>query len=350
MEQFQREFFVYRLTSNYQRFKRGSTVLKIITPTPNILYEGQETYLETLETAREYNIATDEDIDKLLRERELWSDYDEDQLVNVLPKHIEYWKVEIFNRFGISKERKQLELHLDAARTGLQALFARKHSFDHFTQHGLATFARWQKLVELSTFNMDDTPYDWSEVGINDVLEFISKNTMNEEIIRDVARNEPWKSIWMAGKRTGNLFGKPSVSLSDEQRRIVNWSGLYDNVSEYPDCPVDEIIAHDDAFDGWLILKNREREKTQREESFKKKHSSTMDAPEVGIVMSDEDRENPQKFRETVYGMNDPTSRMIVNNRFNTINRLGECKDTDFADVQRDINKGLRQVTSRKGR
>jgi len=345
MELYEREFFIYRLISKYQRYKCANKVLKILNPTVDILYEGQEVYLETLELAKENEVATEEEINNLMRDREMWSDYDEEQLTTILPKHIEYWKVEIFNNFDNTKYRKQLELHMEAARSGLADFFRRKHIFDHYTQHGIATFARHQRIVEMSTVNMDGSQYDWSEASIYSALDFISKNTINENIIRDLARNEPWKSMWIAGKKTNNLFILPASELSDEQRRLVNWSGLYDSVSEYTDSPSEEIFNHDDAFDGWLILKNREQEKTRSEEKIKKRSNHSNDAPEVVMVMTDVDKDNPEKFRKEVYGMNDPTSRMIVNNRLSVISKADrEIKDTDFADIQRDITRGVGNI------
>lgn len=349
MEQSEREFFAYRLIAGYYRYSVAGKQLKILVPSPDVMYEAQELFLDTLQEAREQELATEKDMDLLMRERGLWSDYDEDQLTNVLPKHVEFWKTEIYNKFDNKKELKRIELHLDVARKALNELFTRKHSFDHYTQNGVAMFARWQRIVELTTVDSMGHPYDFEDVNIPAILDFISRSTPSEEIVRDIVRNDPWRSMWMAAKRSGgNLFGVPSVQLSDDQRRAINWAGLYDNVSEYPDAPSDAIFAHHDAFDGWLILKNRENEKSRREEAFKKKNSGgTMDAPEVFMVMNKEE-DDPDKFRDTVYGMNDPTSRLIVNNRLQTVSQMGVAKDTDFADVQRGITRDVRNM-NRKG-
>jgi hypothetical protein len=36
---------------------------------------------------------------------------------------------------------------------------------------------------------------------------------------------------------------------------------MYDSAYEHPDCPDDEILNDDDAFDGWLIRERRKSEK-----------------------------------------------------------------------------------------
>ena len=73
-----------------------------------------------------------------------------------------------------------------------------------------------------------------------------------------------------------------------------------------------------------------------------------MDAPEVFMVKGDHD--DPDKFKETVYGMNDPTSRMIVNSRLQTVAQLGKAKDVDFADVQRGITRDIGKMTMERNR
>lgn len=333
--------------AGYQIFKVGNKQLKIISPTKEIMYEAQEVYMETLTEAIENDILNDKDVEALLRDRGMWSDYDENQINNVLPKHIEHWKVEIFRNFKNKKERALLEKHLHAARVGLSDMLRKRHIYDHYTQHGLATFARWQKIIESCTVNLDGSKYDWAETNVNAVLDFIGQNIMSESTVRELARTEPWRSIWMTGKNINNLFGCPSIDLSDEQRRLVRWSSLYDNVSEYQDCPSEDIIAHDDAFDGWLTLKNREQEKAKKDSEMKGRAGKGIDAPEVMMVMPTDPDEladiygSKQGFIESVYGMNDPTARMIANNRLKTVEKLGTAHDTDFADVQRGITREI---------
>lgn len=335
MEVFERDFFVYRLIAGYYRYRVEDELLKIISPSLDIQYYGQEVYAETLMAARNADISTDEDMLALLQSRGLWTPYDEDQFANVLPKHIEYWKTELCKEFDNKLQRPKIQLHLDTARNAHNELFRRRHSFDHYTQHGLATFARWQAIVEECTLRTDGGKYDWSHVNINNVLEFLNKSFINETMIRELARNEPWRSMWLAGKKTNNLFGKAAVELSDEQRKIINWSGLYDNVSEYPDCPEDALIDCDDAFDGWLILKGKENKKSKDEEKLKKKTGGAKDAPEQFLIA--QDKEEAKK----IYDMNDATSRMVIQQRLHVINKLGTAKDTDFADVQRGMNRQM---------
>jgi hypothetical protein len=47
---------------------------------------------------------------------------------------------------------------------------------------------------------------------------------------------------------------------TDEQRALVNWSLLYDNVYQHPECPADAVVEDDDLLDGWLIDQRRDRE------------------------------------------------------------------------------------------
>jgi hypothetical protein len=73
-----------------------------------------------------------------------------------------------------------------------------------------------------------------------------------------VARTDPWRGVWAARRAEAGVFGKPACDLTDEQRSVVGWSLLYDGARECPDCPPDDVLTDDDAFDGWLI-KRRQR-------------------------------------------------------------------------------------------
>ena len=94
---------------------------------------------------------------------------------------------------------------------------------------------------------------------------------LGESEIRELARSEPWKSIWSSSKNEGVLFGKRAIELSEEQKHLIMWSTMYDSIGESPDSPSDKIIADDDMLDGWLILQRREREHNKKEQ-FQREH------------------------------------------------------------------------------
>jgi hypothetical protein len=53
--------------------------------------------------------------------------------------------------------------------------------------------------------------------------------------------------------------------MTTEQKAIVVWSSIYDNIGESPDCPHSTILDDDDMLDGWLIIQRQTREKDQKQ-------------------------------------------------------------------------------------
>lgn len=338
MESFEREFFVYRILSSYIKYKSNSLELKIIKPSVDTIYESQCLYMEVYQESLENNCLSAEEILSMMVSKELWTDEDTNQLDVVLPKHLDFWKVELYNNYTNKVQVGQIRGYLETVKSSLQDLFKRRHLFDHYTQHGLATFARWQYIIENTTVNYDGSKHDFKNININTILEAVNKSQLSETVIRELSRTEPWRSMWSAGKKSGLLFSSAVTDLSDEQRRLINWSTLYDNINEYDDCPSEEIINDDDALDGWMIIKNKENKKAKEKAAIEKRVKRGEDG-ETFIVA--ESKEEAAK----IYEMNSPTARMIVQQRLNDIRKSDkELVDTDFADIQRGLNRGTGQI------
>ena len=342
MELFERELFLYRLLAGYLRFKSDNVNLKIITPPLEVIYESQEIYNDIYMEARSNSCLTQEELIEMMMDKGLWQEEDNEQLNVVLPKHIEFWKVEIYQNFHKKADREKIRTFLNTAKTAISDLFSKKHMFDHYSQHGLATFARWQYVAENTVYDYNNNKYDFSEINITNILEFLNRHQISEGVVRELSRSEPWRSMWIAGKKTKTLFPNAATNLSDDQRRLVNWSGLYDSISEHSESPPEEMLDDDDAIDGWLIVMNREGKKARDKASIEKR-VGTPNEGEQFIVASDKGE------AQKIYELNDPTSRMIIKQRLAIIDKMGEAEDKNFVDVQREMNSGTGQIMM-KGR
>lgn len=349
MEQYKRELFVSRISAGYLRYKHKNEVLKIYSPSLDDMYEAQEIYDESYDKAIKMGILELSDMVDMMKHKKLWCDEDDNQLENVLPAHIERFKTMIYQQFSNEKERETIRKYLNCAQDAISDLYSKKHMYDYITAHGIATFSRWQFLVEVST-RSNNVQVDWetSQCTLFSVMQYINKNIISETIIRDLARSEPWRTIWLSGKKGGcPIFSLPASALSDEQRKIISWSALYDNVGERSDAPPDCIIKDDDAFDGWMIVKSEEATKEKEVQDTKRKiNKAASDAPEVFFVASDDDPNALFSKSEIgkIYGLNDASNRNIINQRLNMIKDRGEVKESEFPDVQRELNIARNQA------
>lgn len=323
----QRDAFVYRIISGHYTAEDFTFSIAPI----EVSYFAAQLYLDTLNEAIFEGVMTEAEMLSIMYSLQLWDEERETELTDALPKHIEYFQKEIFRHFYEDKYVEQTRKYLAKARERTTVLFQERSAYNYLTAEGLAIFAKIQHIVSQTT-TVRGKSADWSVYSLRDALEAYYGGLLDDSVIRTLARTNPWRDIWTAGKKTGDLFGKPAIQLSDDQRRLIIWSSLYDNVLEYPDCPDEEIIQDDDAFDGWLLIKQEERDKERGVRKVERRAGKNAGADEVFIPVGD------GITAKEVYGTNDMNAKAIIKHRTAVMDKLGEAKDTDFNDVKMKIN------------
>ena len=130
-----------------------------------------------------------------------------------------------------------------------------------------------------------------------------------------------------------DLFFKSGRELSTDQKNIIVWSRMYDNVQESLDCPSDDVIKDDDMLDGWFIVQKRKREKERAEAEIDNSMSNEKikNAGELFMMASS------QKDADRINSMNDVNSTMIKKQRMATVKAKGEVQDLDFQDKKLEL-------------
>ena len=164
------------------------------------------------------------------------------------------------------------------------SVISKKHSYDFVTCEGLATYSRWNWIIENCTYFEDDSPFDWVVCGISTVLQKFRDSMLSDTEFRELSRSDSWRQIWSASRKEGSIFGKPGVELSSEQKSLCMWSGLYDSVYESPEAPADEIIKDDDLLDGWLIHQRRKSEREKKKQKAEGILGKNSDADDIFVM------------------------------------------------------------------
>jgi hypothetical protein len=201
-----------------------------------------------------------------------------------------------------------------------------RHSYDHVSCHGIANYAKLQFIIEYCVFK-GKKRYTWEDYSPYTFMSFQQDNLIKEEDIRELSHNYPWHPIWQAGKKIGDVFGKPAILLDFDQQRLVMWSSLYDNIQEQTDTPPQDVIDDDDALDGWLSIKRKER----GEANFNSNNEKIDNAQEIYVPVSN------KEDAEKVDRLNSQFSRTLKKQRFNVIKQKGEIKEQDLPDIQQEI-------------
>jgi len=302
----------------------NDTIYIVKDPTPIEKQISQHEYNKAYAAYLLDSVPTTNELEGVLCERHVWTlqnDSELDRLVALLESH---------------PNNDKLQNKIDRLKNKKYSLISR--SAEH-----LAILSKYKKLLWLCTYDINgnrmwgrwDEFLKEDEFIINKILQDVFFNDkITESNLRKLARSEMWRSIWLAGVKAGNLFGKPMCEMSDLQRAVVSWSIMYDNIYEHPECPPDHVISDDALLDIWLKQESDKRKNKQSEHSFTKDLNSVMKHNEICLVVG-----SPEEAKK-VYEMNDKSVAGTIKQRerFLQDHRGSKVREADLPDVKLDIN------------
>lgn len=312
------------------------------TPTSEQRYLAAELYHELLLTYKFDDLYSDDEVIGLLVRNEKWSQEEENQL-ETIKKDIEEFKIKLSQSFVRSKDRTFLKKAISNAKKKLSKLIEKRSSYDCYTSCGLALLAKTRFLIGVSiydeknnrVFNESDF-WKQDDPLLDSIVDYINQNRLDESIFREIARTEPWRIFWLAKKGASNIFKNPVCELADDQRTLLYWTALYDNVFEHHNCPPDEIIEDDDALDGWLILQSRERKKKSNSDAIENSISNkAKDAQEIFIPV-----QSPEDARK-IFDMNDDFAKNTIKTRNKIVEDKGIVRDVDLPDRRKELRQAV---------
>lgn len=346
-----KEYYLYRILSGcirckiYDNFGKQKVFL-IKSPTVYQKYIAEEIYQEYLVDNRMQGLYEEEELYAHLIDIGHWSK-EEDEKLEGINKDIETLKTKLYKLIFKSEERKFIRKALLAGKEERDFLIEKKNRYYHLSCTGAASIVKMRYLLGASLFYENGSPVFssdekfWLDSGnlIDTIINVYNKNRIDEKTIRELARTEPWRSTWTVRKSTGDkIFHSSSCELSDEQKSLVYWTCLYDNIYENPDCPCEDIIDDDDALDGWLIDQEKNRKKRVTEKNVEDLIPESMkNASEVFIKV--DTVEDAKKIEE----LNDERGKQIKRSRDRAISNKGEVHEANLPDVNKDLRMQIVQ-------
>lgn len=327
--------YLSRILSGFYLFVYKGKQYKLIYPNIDIKYQA-ELLAEKEFDNNKYNLwITDEEILQYLIENSLWTINGDSELKKI-EKNIDDLKVDLYTNFWNDSARNNIRSQLSSLRTLLNKMHNIRHSFDHLTSSGYASLLKNQYIFIHSLYNRKNQRVfksinNTDSYKLNYFFDFINSNIIDISTFKKIARSDNWRSYWSANKQ--NLFDKPAVSWTDEQKTLVVLTKMYDNAQEHPECPPDDVFEDDDAFDGWIILQKRENEESKNKSRAEKllKGKKLDNANEVFLVAKS------NKEASSVYGLNNSAGKNTIKERNNAIANKKMVKEADLPDVQRNI-------------
>jgi hypothetical protein len=330
MKQHEREFFISMIRSGNVKIKYNDLVLIIKPPTFDLVQDACDVYNETYQQAYiDGMMDEDENYDWMIN-NEMWS-YDDEQKIKGLEKDLERLKIEIYNARNNVKLKNSIRMYIRSGETQLKNINNKKHAYFSNTCEGIATSEKTSHIIKNSTY-YENKLYDFDQVSLSYVIDEYHNSFLQEYQCRELARNEPWKSLWVIKHHLHvPLFNNPAgTDLTYNQKNLVIWSQMYDNIQESLECPPKDVIDDDDMLDGWFILQNKKREREQAEQEFEQntKNSKIKNASEVFVMGSD------ASDIERIDNMNTLNSNMIKQQRMHILKKHGQLEQQYFPDEQ----------------
>lgn len=321
-----RECEVYRISCGYFLYNDQ----KVCYPDSKLRYESKIAYYDAKELCIENGVMTKDDMLDWMLEQDLWN-ADKEKQVEDIPNILNDLKIDLFNTMIKFKSGKDIREKINRLKDRFEELTEERHYYDSYTAEGIAGYIQ-------SIFIMESAVDDFAD--INNLLHSYYCTILNDDELREIAKTEPWKTIWAAQDNCKGLFNNYAIDLTIEQQRLIMWSKLYDNIAESPECPPDFIVNDDNALDGWLLVQQRKRQREQHQSAKEDllSGSKNRNADEVFLPVKSKEE------ADAIYGLNSGSSNMVRKQRMNQIKQQGNVKSKQFPDIKRKLKMKATQA------
>lgn len=327
----EREYFVSRIRSGIYIVNFNGFKLKILQPTIEQEFEFNDIYMQAYQKAANDDIKTEDEMIEWMMGHGLWST-EEDDKIEQIKKDADKLKKEIYNAKTNYHLRETLRVYLRTAESAIGKLREKRGAYFANTCEGIATSEKLYAFLMANTY-LNGQPHDFKNGPSFDYLSTsYYTQILSEKMIRYLARTEPWRSFWLLnGSNTIDLFIKNGRELSIDQRNILVWSKMYDNVYESMEVPPDFVIEDDDMLDGWFIVQREKAEQRKVENEIDQISAKHSNADEVFLMA------NSTEDINRIHSMNSTHAKIVKKQRENLISQKGEVAQHEFLDEKLKI-------------
>lgn len=268
-----------------------------------------------------------------------WSESQENALSG-FKLDIEKIKIEMFGAHFESNKRESLRKMLRKAESEATKLESIKNQFNYITREGIALHQKTQYLIGTAIKDASHKRFlkdGFWDKRLHPIIGHATNHYLNSRLserqIRDLARNEPWQSIW-ASHDVVQLFKCEAGDLSEEQKALIMWTRAYENARSSGELS-SNIIHDDDLFDGWLLKQNKDKQVDEDRAWLDKKLANTKVAGHEHIFVMAETEEDIKRLNN----LNDKTAKATKQILFKEIDQHGQLKDQDTSIGQSKLRE-----------
>ena len=156
--------------------------------------QALEAYNDSYDQALSDGLMTEDEAEQMLRSTGIWTE-EEDAKVEGINKDMEKLKIEIYNNRRKPQMRERIRSYIRLAEAALFEQINLKNSYFANTCEGVASLDKATWIIENTTY-VNDKKYDFEELSIEQITGKSREFIFEEATIRELARNDPWLSIW----------------------------------------------------------------------------------------------------------------------------------------------------------
>jgi hypothetical protein len=334
------EYLVHRILSGKTVFQYNNILYELHKPSLELRLQSDLIYQEAYASNLYDNFWLLEDIPNLAIEIGLL-DLNYKKNIERIEKILENNKLELFQQYFDLTKRKKNKLRIEQTKKQVNKLYQDLHYLDYLSLEHYCEKIKNEFLITHCLYYVKDFKLVFNYKNIeyntfNSIMSEISNNIIPIETYKQIARHEYWKNLWANNKF--NILNEPVNQWSDEQKTIFNISTMYDKIYEHPEAPVEDIIADDDALDGWMIHQRRENLKQKQEKG-------------VDTMLSDKVRNSSEIFlmapnkeqAETIKEFNSEHSLRRMQQKIDFVkSQQGPIKEAQLPDVREDIREQIK--------
>jgi hypothetical protein len=349
MEISEREYLISKIISDKVRVKVDGADYYIVKVDSFNRYLSNEIYRTVYNDALEQGVFTSKEALEYLIKKKLWSDSDEDQL-GKLVKLQDDMKVKLYEKYDEDNAKFSLRQGIQKNRDEINRLEGLKSSFEYMTCESIALSSKMRYLVGCSIqlrsgemyWSSDD---DWNtpDEVTDRIMEVLASERLGESEYRELCRTDPWMNFWTCKQHVQGLFGGSSVQLSDEQKNLILWSGMYDSIRQHPECPDDKIMEDDDALDGWLIIQKKKRRADEIKSRLDQVGEKIRESDEVFLPVK-----NAEEARELMESLNSGVGQRIIKQRMDYVEHHGEVPEQLMPDTIQKNRMEMARIQSER--
>jgi len=274
-------------------------------PTNNIRMRANIIYEDAYTRAIKDGILPVEDLEKLIEERNLFTDEDKKR-VEKLENQIEGQRILLVKTTKVAARQDRLKGIIKKFTDELNELLYKKQSKLMLSAENKAEEVRSAFYCSACTYKEEPEELYWGTYkDFNNETSLLFKDHVLLAFMkffsgipatemRFIARHNIWRIRYLTSQKTSEqLFGVPTAEYNNDMLSLAYWSNFYQNIFEMmPEHrPPDSIIEDDDALDAYMdeYYKERNREDAERRSRVTVKGKlSAFDKEEVIVTKSNE--------------------------------------------------------------